>query len=38
VTHGVSAYNDEHAVLKATLDEKLQRMHQIAGRLDARIR
>jgi hypothetical protein len=38
VTHGVSAYNDEHAVLKATLDEKLRRMHQIAGRLDARIR
>src|SRR5262249_7346650 len=31
VTHGVSAYNDEHALLKATLDEKLRRMHEIAA-------
>jgi hypothetical protein len=38
VTHGVSAYNDEHAMLKATLDEKLRRMHQIAGRLEARMK
>jgi hypothetical protein len=38
VTHNVSAYNDEHAILKAALDEKLRRMHQIAGRLEARIR
>ena len=38
VTHGVSAYNDEHAILKAALDEKLRRMHQISGRLEARIK
>jgi hypothetical protein len=36
--HGVSAYNDQHAILKAALDEKLRRMHKIAGRLEARIK
>jgi len=36
--HGVSAYNDEHAILKAALDEKLRRLHQITGRLEARIK
>ena len=38
MTQGVSAYNNEHAILKAALDEKLRRMHQIAGRLEARIK
>jgi len=36
--HGVSAYNDQHAILKAALDEMLRRMHKIAGRLEARIK
>jgi hypothetical protein len=35
---GVYAYNLEHAILKAALDEKLRRMHQISGRLEARIK
>ena len=38
VTHGVSAYNDEHALLKATLDEKLRRMHEIAAKSESKIR
>jgi hypothetical protein len=38
VTHGVSAYNNEHAILKATLDEKLRRVYQIAGKLEARVK
>ena len=36
--HGVSAYNDDHALMKATLDEKLRRMHVIAEKLEAKIR
>ena len=36
--HGVSAYNDEHAILKTALDEQLRRMHQIVARLGARIK
>ena len=38
VPDGFIAYNDEHARLKATLDEKLRRMHQIAGKLEAKTR
>ncbi len=37
VPHGITAYNDEHALLKTVLDEKLRRMHVIAGKLDAKI-
>lgn len=36
--HGVSAYNDEHPILKTALDEQLRRMHQIVARLGARIK
>ena len=36
--HGVSDYNDDHALMKATLDEKLRRMHVIAEKLEAKIR
>ena len=36
--HGVSAYNDDHALMKATLDEKLRRMHVIAEKLEAKVR
>ena len=38
VQHGVSAYNDDHALMKATLDEKLRRMHVIAEKLEAKVR
>jgi len=38
VQHGVSDYNDDHALMKATLDEKLRRMHVIAEKLEAKIR
>jgi len=38
VAHDVSAYNDEHAILRAALEEKLRRMDQIAGRLEATIK
>jgi hypothetical protein len=34
VQHGVSAYNDDHALMKATLDEKLRRMLVIAEKLE----
>ncbi len=37
VPYDVSVYNGEHAILKSALDEKLRRMHQITGRLDAKI-
>lgn len=35
--HGVAGYNDEHAMMKAILDEKLRRMHQIACQLETKI-
>jgi hypothetical protein len=38
VPNGFVAYDDEHARLKATLAEKLRRMHQIAAKLEAKIR
>jgi len=34
----VAGYNDEHAQMKAILDEKIRRMHQIASTLEAKIR
>ena len=37
VGHGVSAFNEEHALLKAILGEKLRRMHQIACQLGTKI-
>lgn len=30
-------YNEQHAQMKAILDEKLRRMHVIAGKLEAQI-
>ena len=33
----VMGYNDEHSRMVAILDEKLRRMHQIAGELEAKI-
>jgi hypothetical protein len=38
VPQGTTAYNDEHALMKITLDEKLRRMLHIAGKLEAKIR
>jgi len=37
VPHGVEAYNDKHALMKATLNEKLRRMLHIAHKLEAKI-
>jgi len=34
----VVGHNEQHALMKAILDEKLRRMHQIAGKLEARIK
>jgi hypothetical protein len=31
-------HNDEHALMRVLLDEKLRRMHTIAGRIEAKIR
>ena len=35
---GIVGYNEEHALMKAILDEQIQRIHEIAGRLQARIK
>ncbi|HYT84295.1 MAG TPA: hypothetical protein VEK86_12625 [Gemmatimonadales bacterium] len=37
VQYGVSAYNDDHALMKAALDEKLRRMLVIADKLEAKV-
>lgn len=37
VPSGVMAYNDEHALMKAILEEKLRRMHEIACQLEMKI-
>lgn len=34
VPYGVMAYNDEHALMKAVLEEKLRRMYEIACQLE----
>jgi len=38
VEHGVVAYNKDHALLKAILDEKLRRMYTIAQQIETKIR